>query len=93
MRSKFSSFLKAIESNEIVIALLGCFAMNELSLRQHKEVYYDSKLYKMDFSLDLNGNNFLSDVKGVPLQKHPNIYKSLEINIDIILKKALRYVN
>lgn len=93
MRSQFSSFLKAIESNEIVIALLGCFAMDKYSFHDDNVVYYDSKLYKMDFSLDLNWNNSLLDVKGIPLEKYPTTYKFLEINIDIILKKALRYVN
>lgn len=92
-RNQLSEFLEAIEPKEKLIELLGCFAMDKESIRNDRRVYYDGKEYKLDFEYKENLNNYICKVHNITEEVTAKNYLVLEINIYIILEKALRYVN
>ena len=92
-RNQLSEFLKAIEPKEEFIELLGCFAMNENSIRNNGKIYYYGTGYQMLFNKDQDGYKLPEKVEFLgyisPLERN----EFSEIEIDRILEKALHYVN
>ena len=92
-RNQLSEFLKAIEPKEEFIELLGCFAMNENSIRNNGKIYYYGTGYQMLFNKDQDGYKILKKVELLGNISHLEIDEFFEIEVDRILEKALRYVN
>lgn len=92
-RNQLSEFLKAIEPKEEFIELLGCFAMNENSIRNNGKIYYYGTGYQMLFYKDQDGYKLPEKVELLGNISPLEIDEFFEIEVDRILEKALRYVN
>lgn len=84
---------RTMTSEEEFIELLGCFAMSEDSIRENGKIYYNGIVYQMLFNKDQDGYKDVKLVKSLGNMKYSERYELSKINIDIILKKALHYVN
>lgn len=85
-----SLFLKHISTPELLLQLLGCFAMNIETIGQNCTIYYDDKLYQYSFE-DRNGYKTCSNVLRIK-DITSSLYKSLRIDIDKCITNALQYV-
>lgn len=85
--------IRTMPSKEKFIELLGCFAMDEDSIRNNGKIYYDGTGYQMLFNKDQDGYKILKKVKLLGNISHLEIDEFFEIEADRILEKALHYVN
>jgi hypothetical protein len=92
-KNQLSVFLEAIEPKEKLIELLGCFAMDKNSVCNNRRVYYNGVLYQIVFPKDKNGYRTSKRARSLNKNIFAEEYRFLEININEILEKALKYVN
>lgn len=85
--------IRTMPSKEKFIELLGCFAMNENSIRNNGKIYYYGTGYQMLFNKDQDGYKILKKVELLGNISHLEIDEFFEIEADRILEKALHYVN
>lgn len=85
--------IRTMTSKEKFIELLGCFAMDEDSIRENGKIYYDGIEYQILFNKDQDGYTIVKDVIPLNDNKRFRKHKIPEINIDKIVEKALHYVN
>lgn len=85
--------IRTMPSKEKFIELLGCFAMDEDSIRNNGKIYYDGTGYQMLFNKDQDGYKILKKVKLLGNISHLEIDEFFEIEVDSILEEALHYVN
>ena len=82
-----------IQTENEFIELLGCFIINENLLAQSGQVYYNRNLYQIEFNKNQDGYRTFNCMRPINEMGYPKEDHSLEINIDEILKRALKYVN
>lgn len=85
--------IRTMPSKEKFIELLGCFAMDEDSIRNNGKIYYDGTGYQMLFDKDQDGYKTLKEVELLGNISHLEIDEFFEIEVDSILEEALHYVN
>lgn len=75
------------------LKLLGCFVMNEISISNNGNIYHNGVFYQMLFDKDKDGYRTFKSVKVLDYEEYLGKETILELNINNILRKALRYVN
>lgn len=92
-KTQVSTFLEEIEPKDKLIELLGCFTMEDESMRKNKSICYKREVFGIDFKLNqglyssvIRVNNYteIATIEG---------FSFPEINVNEILEKALKYVN
>lgn len=84
------SLFNTISEGEVVLDILGCYAINEKSLHNNSIVFFRDKLFQLSFE-NIKGIMVYQDAYPVR-ELDINQYKFLEIHIDEIIHKALKYV-
>ena len=92
-RNQLSAFFQAIQPNEKLIELSVCFAMDEGSFIRNEKIYYNGELYQISFYENQYGYGAVKDVKMFSNKKHAIRINCVELNIDLVVKRALHYVN
>lgn len=82
-----------IKAEDKLIELLGCFAMDKNSFNHNRYIHYNERLYQMEFNIDKDKYYSLKSVTNILDKDLIQQYSFLDICIDEILEKALKYVN
>ena len=90
---KIKTEYERIQTENEFIELLGGFIINENLLAQSGQVYYNRNLYQIEFNKNQGGYKIFKCMRPIDEMGYPKEDHSLEINIDEILKRALKYVN
>ena len=92
-KTQVSTFLEEIEPKDKLIELLGCFTMEDESMRKNNLICYKKEVFEIDFKL--NQGLYSSVIRVNNYTKIATIegFRFPEINVNEILERALKYVN
>lgn len=83
---------KKITPVEVQVRLLGCFALDKKTINKNNCIRYKGRPFYIRYIIDDNKKLNVSKVSPLPDDSSTRA-KHVEINIDAVIAKALRYVN
>lgn len=91
-RQHVSQIIKRIARRKNILYFLGCFALDERSVIKNDCILYDGRPYRITYKKKDNRKQYVQNI--IPLSGiFLNDCQHIEIDINAILDKALKYVN
>lgn len=84
--------IEGVETNDVLLSLLGLFAISEKSIAQNCLVYYQGEVYQFMLSIQ-GGYEKLDTVNPLYHDVNAKQYNFLEISVRDVIDKAFKYVN
>lgn len=91
-RQQIPQVIKRITPNEEIVRLLGCFALDKISIKKNNCIRYNGETYKIAYNIDADRKLNIYKVQTVPYLE-ARVLNCKEITLNHIIDKALKYIN
>ena len=91
-RQQIPQVIKRITPDEEIVRLLGCFALDKISIKKNNCIRYNGETYKIAYNIDADRKQNIYKVQTVPYLEAREL-NCKEITLNHIIDKALKYIN
>ena len=91
-RQQIPQVIKRITPDEEFVRLLGCFALDKISIKKNNCIRYNGETYKIAYNIDADRKQNIYKVQTVSYLEAREL-NCEEITLNHIIDKALKYIN
>ena len=91
-RQQIPQVIKRITPDEEFVRLLGCFALDKISIKKNNCIRYNGETYKIAYNIDADRKQNIYKVQTVSYLEAREL-NCKEITLNHIIDKALKYIN